>query len=142
MKEAVDTFLYSLPDLRFAGLRSTAPGSGKDHFRGNEVKKLARADSRIHLAQSSSCDLLIKVTSQRGTHSLTAVCAQALYQFGKTLSFHHHHALKGNGIRREDAIKEQFTEGSQSLFRRFMGEEHGGKLARYHPGPADHDRFE
>src|ERR1700678_4128652 len=99
MEEAVDTFLYSLPDLRFAGLGPAAARSRKDHFRGNEIKKLARADSRIHLAQSSSCHLLIQVMSKRGTHSLTAVCAQALYQFGKALSFHHHHALKGNGFR-------------------------------------------
>jgi hypothetical protein len=37
MEEAVDTFLYSLPNLRFAGLGPAAAGSRKDHFRGNEI---------------------------------------------------------------------------------------------------------
>jgi hypothetical protein len=142
MKEAIDGFLYSLPDLSFAGLGSPALGGSHDHFRGNQIKELARADSRIYLAQSSLCHLLIKVTSERGTHPLAAVCAQALYQFGKALSFHHHHALKGNGTRREDAIEEQFTERSQSLFRCLMGKQDSGKFARNRPGAADHNSFE
>ena len=78
MKEALDTFLYSLPDLGLAGFGSAAAGSRQDHFRGNEIEELACADSRIHFAQSSSCHLLIKVTSKRATHSLTTVRAQAL----------------------------------------------------------------
>src|ERR1700722_5660817 len=142
MKEALDGFLYSLPDLGFAGFRPPATSSREDHIRGNEIKELTGTDSCIHFAQSSSCDLFIEVTSKRGTHSLTAVFAQALYQFGKALPFHHHHALKGNGIFREDAVEEQFTECGQSLIRRFMGEQDGGKFACNHPGPADHDRPE
>src|ERR1700722_11295879 len=64
VKEAVDSFLYSLPDLGLAGFGPPAAGGRKDHVRGNEIEELARADSRIHFAQSSSCHLLIKVTSE------------------------------------------------------------------------------
>jgi hypothetical protein len=54
MKEAVDSFLHSLPDMGLAGFGPPATGSRHDHFRGNEIKELARTDSRIHFAQSSS----------------------------------------------------------------------------------------
>jgi hypothetical protein len=64
MKEAVDTFLYSLPDLGLAGFGPAAAGSREDHIRSNEIKELACADSGVHFAQSSSCHLLIKVTSE------------------------------------------------------------------------------
>jgi len=64
MKEAVDSFLYSLPDLGLAGFGPPAAGSREDHIRGNEIKELACADSGVHFAQSSSCHLLIKVTSE------------------------------------------------------------------------------
>jgi hypothetical protein len=114
-EEAADGFVYSLPDLGLAGFGPPAAGSRHDHFRGNEIKELASTDSRIHFAQSSSCHLLIKVTSERGTHSLTTICAWALYKFGKALPFHHHKAVKGNGTRGEDAIKEQFPECSKAF---------------------------
>src|ERR1700753_316197 len=85
MEEAVDGFLYSLPDLGVAWFGSPAAGSGHDHFRRDEIKALARTDSRIHFAQSSSCHLFIKITSERGTHPFTTVCSQTLYKFGKAL---------------------------------------------------------
>src|ERR1700679_1460829 len=142
MEEALDSLLYSLPDLSFAWLGTPALGGSHDHFRGNESKELARDDRRLHLVQSSSCHLLIKVAGKRSTHSLAAVCAQALYQFGKALSFHHHHALKCNGTRREHAIEEQFTKRSQSFFRCFMGKQDSGEFASDRPGSADHNSFE
>ena len=142
MKEAVDSFLHSLPDFGLAGLGSTAAGSRHDHFRGNEIKELTGADSRIHFAQFPSPNLLTKVATERGTHPFTTVCTQGLDKIGKSLPFHGHNTVKGNGFGVEDAIEEQFTECSQSFLRRLMSEEDGGKLGRNQLGPADHHSSE
>src|SRR3984957_18334199 len=125
MKEAVDSFLYSLPDLGLAGFGAPAAGSRHDHFRGNEIKELACAGSRIHFAQPAARNLLIKIMNERAMHSSPAVRFQGLHQFGKTFPLHSHNAMKGNRIHRENAIQEQFPKRSQSLFRPLMGEEDG-----------------
>ena len=61
MKKAVDSFLHSLPDFGLAGFGATAAGSRHDHLRGNEIKELTGADSRIHFAQPAASNLFIKI---------------------------------------------------------------------------------